>query len=79
MLKDCFYKVGQFQICKGRLALLNHSLQVFLFKEFATDDSNASFELCRVTLVVCCFSDHGNIYAAQRDAMQHVKRQYKSL
>ncbi len=43
-------------------------------KEFATDDSNASFEQCRVVLVVCHLSDHkcrhGNVY---------VKRQYKSL
>ncbi len=31
---------------------------VFLFKEFATDDSNTSFELCRVVLVVCRFYDH---------------------
>ncbi len=30
---------------------------VFLFKEFATDDSNVSFEQCRVELV-CRFSDH---------------------
>ncbi len=27
----------------------------FLFKEFTTDYSNASFELCRVVLVVCQF------------------------
>ncbi len=42
---------------------------VFLFKEFATDDSNASFEQFRVVLVVCHFSDHkcrhGNVYAAR--------------
>ncbi len=30
---------------------------IFLFKEFATDDSNVSFEQCRVVLV-CHFSDH---------------------
>ncbi len=40
---------------------------VFLFKEFATDYSNASFEQCRVVLVVCRFSDHkcrhGNVYS----------------
>ncbi len=40
---------------------------IFLFKEFATDNSNASFEQCRVVLVVCRFSDrkcrHGNFYA----------------
>ncbi len=30
---------------------------VFLFKEFATDYWNTSFEQCRVVLVVCCFSD----------------------
>uniref|UniRef100_A0A672RNY0 Cleavage stimulation factor subunit 3 n=1 Tax=Sinocyclocheilus grahami TaxID=75366 RepID=A0A672RNY0_SINGR len=29
----------------------------FIFKQFATDDSNASFEQCRVALV-CRFSDH---------------------
>ncbi len=37
--------------------------------QFATDDSNASFELCRVVLVVCRFSDHkcrhGNVYMAR--------------
>ncbi len=42
---------------------------VFLFKEFATDDSNTSFEQCRVVLAVCRFSDHkcrhGNVYAAR--------------
>ncbi len=45
---------------------------VFLFKEFSTDSSDASFEQCRVQLVVCRFSDyecrhgnvHGNVYAA---------------
>ncbi len=45
---------------------------VFLFKEFATDDSNASFEQCRVVLVVCLFSDHkcrhGNVYVARCNA-----------
>ncbi len=43
----------------------------------ASDDSNASFEQCRVVLVVCHFSDHkcrhGNV------ASRRVKRQYKSL
>ncbi len=43
-----------------------------MFKEFATDDSNASFEQCRVVLVVCRFSDHkcrhGNVYAARCNA-----------
>ncbi len=42
---------------------------VFLFKEFSTNDSNASFELCRVVLIVCRFSNHkcrhGNVYAAR--------------
>ncbi len=46
---------------------------VFLFKEFATDDSNVSFEQCRVELV-CRFSDHkcrhGNVYAARCNAMR---------
>ncbi len=46
--KGCFYKVGQFQLCK----------YVCVFKEFATYHSNASFELCRVVLVGCRFSDH---------------------
>ncbi len=52
--------------------LLTHSLlpkYVFLFKEFATDDSNVSFEQCRVVLVVCRFSDHkcrhGYVYVAR--------------
>ncbi len=31
---------------------------VFLFEEFATDYSNASFELCRVALVACRYSNH---------------------
>ncbi len=43
---------------------------VFIFKEFATDDSNVNFEQCRVVLVV--FSDHkcrhGNVYAARCNA-----------
>ncbi len=30
----------------------------YKLKEFANDYSNASFELCRVVLVVCRFSDH---------------------
>ncbi len=63
--QNCFYKVGQLQLCKGKYA--------FIFEELATDDSNASFEQCRVVLV-CRFSDHkcrrGNVYTA---------RQYKSL
>ncbi len=45
---------------------------VFIFKEFATDYSNASFELCRVGLVVCHFSNHkcrhGNVYMARCNA-----------
>ncbi len=44
----------------------------FLFKEFATDYSNTSFEPSRVALVVCSFSDHkckhGNVYAVRCDA-----------
>ncbi len=67
--KGCFYKVGQFQLCKDSLALLTHSKYVFIFEEFASDDSNASFEQCRVVLDVCCFSDHkrrhSNVYAAR--------------
>ncbi len=42
---------------------------IFLFKEFATDDSNASFEQCRLVLVVCRFSDHkcrhSNVYVVR--------------
>ncbi len=55
--KDCFYKVGKIQLCKDSLALLTYSLYV-RYKEYATDDSNASFEQCRVVLVVCHFYDH---------------------
>ncbi len=79
MHKVCFYKVGQFQLCKNSLALLtqvqSHWKYVFLFKEFATDDSNVSFEQCRVVLVVCRFSDHkcrhGKVYTAQCNARQY--------
>ncbi len=46
--KGCFYKVGQFQLCKNSLTLRTHSKYVS-----ASDDSNASFERCRVVLVVC--------------------------
>ncbi len=56
--KGCFYKVGQFQLCKDRLFWLTACDNVFLFKEFSTDDSNASFEQCREVLLVCRFSDH---------------------
>ncbi len=69
MHKSCFYEVGQFQLCKDSLALLTHKY-IFSFKEFATDYSNASFELCRVVLVVSFFSNHkcrhGNVYAARK-------------
>ncbi len=45
------------------------SKYIFLLKEFATDDSNVSFEQCREVLVVFRFSDHkcrhGNVYAAR--------------
>ncbi len=45
---------------------------LLLIKEFATDYSNVSFELCRVVLVVCRFSDHkcrhGIVYATQCNA-----------
>ncbi len=50
--KGCFYKVGQFQLCKDSLTL-QYSQPV---GKSATDDSNVSFEQCRVILV-CCFSD----------------------
>ncbi len=57
--KDCFYKVEQFQLCFWLTACKYVS---------ATDDSNVSFEHCRVVLVVCRFSDHkcrhGNVYMA---------------
>ncbi len=71
--KGCFYKVGQFQLCKDSLVLLTQACKyVFIFKEFSTDDSNASFWQCRVVLVVCCFSDHkcrhGNVYTARCNA-----------
>ncbi len=50
---------------------------VFIFKEFATDDSNTSFEQCRVVLVVCRFYDHkcrhGNVYAARFNATHKKK------
>ncbi len=68
VLKDSFYNVGQLQLCKDSLALRAHSLYVFLFKEFATEDSNASCERCRVVLVICRLSDHKyrhvNVYVA---------------
>ncbi len=53
-------KWGNSNFAKDSLALLTHvkSKYVFLFKEFAPDYSNASFEQCRVALVVCRFSDH---------------------
>ncbi len=39
-----------------------------------TDNSNASFEQCRVVLIVCRFSDHkcrhGNVYAARCNTMR---------
>ncbi len=71
MHKGCFYKVGQFQLCKDSLVLmwLTACKYVFLFKEFALNDLNLSFELCRVVLVVCRFSNHkcrhGNVYMAR--------------
>ncbi len=48
--KGHFYKVGQLQLCKDGLALLIHSLYVFLFKEFTSDDSNASFATRKKTV-----------------------------
>ncbi len=55
--------------CKGQYGASDSALKyVFLFKERATDDSNVSFEQCRVVLVVCRISDHkcihGNVYTA---------------
>ena len=53
----------------------------FIFKEFATDDSNVSFERCRVEVVACLRSQMQTwfyVYAA-RYATQCVKRQYNSL
>ncbi len=46
VLKDCFYKV------KNSLTLLTHCKYDLIFKELAADDSNMSFEQCRVVLVV---------------------------
>ncbi len=47
---------------------------IFLFKEFATDYSNTSFEQCRLALVVSRFSDHkcrhGHVYAARCNVMR---------
>ncbi len=40
---------------------------IFLFKEFDTDYSKASFEQCRVALAVCHFSDHKSSGTMQRD------------
>ncbi len=61
VLKDCFYKAEQFQLCK----FLTHSLFKYVS---ATDDSNVSFEPCRVVLV-WRFSNHkcrhGNVYEAR--------------
>ncbi len=53
---------------------------VFIFKEFATDDSNASFELwlCRVVLVVFPITNADMVMFTWRDATRCVKRQYKS-
>ncbi len=45
------YKVGQFQRRKDSLTLLTCKY-VSILKEFATDYSNASFEQCRVVLVL---------------------------
>ncbi len=45
----------------------------------ATDDSNPSFELCREVLVVCLFpiTNVDMAMFTRRDAMRHVKSQYK--
>ncbi len=87
-MEDCFLNLGvAWQLCTKAVSIkwgnsnfartvwcfwLTACKYVFLFKEFATDDSNKSFELCRVVLVVCRFSDHkcrhGNVYAARCNA-----------
>ncbi len=46
--KGCFYKVGQFQLCKDSLTCLTTAASKYVS---ATYDSNGSFELCRVVLV----------------------------
>ncbi len=51
---------------------------VFIFKEFATDDSNVNFEQCRVVLVVSPITNADMVMFTRRDATQRVKRQYKS-
>ncbi len=72
--EDCFLNLGvACQLCTKAVSIkwgnsnvartvwcfwLTACKYIFLFEEFATDYSNASFELCRVVLVVCCFSDH---------------------
>ncbi len=56
--KGCFYKVWHFNFARTVWRFwLTACKYVFLFKEFATDASNASFELWRVVLVYR-FSDH---------------------
>ncbi len=72
MLKGCFFKVGQFQLRKDSLTLLTHSLNTFSYLKNLLLTSNASFEQCRLVLVVWRFSDHkcrhGNVYAAHCNA-----------
>ncbi len=87
-MEDYFLNLGvAWQLCKKAVSMkwgnsnfarivwrfwLTACKYVFLFKEYATDDSNASFEQCRVALVVCHFSDHkcrrSNVYAARYNA-----------
>ncbi len=52
---------------------------VFLFKEFVTDDSNASFGQCGVMLVVSLITNADMEMFTRCDATWRVKRQYKSL
>ncbi len=55
--KGCFYKVGQFQFCKDR-AHDSQPVSMFSYlKKMLFDYSNTNYELCRVVLVVCRFSD----------------------
>ncbi len=65
-------KWGNFNIARTVWRFWLTACNVFLFKEFATDYSNASFEPCRVVLVICRFSDHkcrhDNVYAPRCNA-----------
>uniref|UniRef100_A0A8C1Q4U3 Amyloid beta (A4) precursor protein-binding, family B, member 3 n=1 Tax=Cyprinus carpio TaxID=7962 RepID=A0A8C1Q4U3_CYPCA len=87
--KGCFYKVGATLQGHSGASDSQPVSTFFIFKEFAADDSNVSFEQCRVALVVCCFSDHKCrhgfmcLRSVIRNAMRKktiiIIRQYKSL